>query len=74
MNTAIVIALEEAFPAPMLPESVNEALFQAANEVAAQWAGILTAMGQNPSENAALQALHDRIATAANKSIGGGNG
>ena len=70
MNTAIVIALEEAFPAPIVPESVNEALFDAATEIARQWAMLLSAMGQDPSENSSLKVINARLENAA--SIRGG--
>lgn len=64
MNTAILLALAEAFPEPVVPESINDALLQASLDVADQWEKLLTALGQDPSDNPALSHLRQRIGAA----------
>ncbi len=57
MNAEIVSTLEEKYPKPVEPESVNERLADAAFAVAASWTAALKAIGQDPSTNKPLQSL-----------------
>lgn len=63
-NTEIVIALEEAFPEPIVPETVNERLLLAAKELMGDWSNVLASLGQDPTLNAALQNLTRQISEA----------
>ncbi|MDB5522807.1 MAG: Arc family DNA-binding protein [Rhizobium sp.] len=74
MNTAIIMLLEEAFPASIEPESVNQALLTASQNVAIQWADLLRAIGQDPCQNAALKNLNSSIADAEKFDGGGSHG
>lgn len=64
VNAEIVHTLAEAYPAPVEPESVNEALKDAALEVLDGWEAVLRATGQDPSENEALERLKLKIQEA----------
>lgn len=57
MNSAIVFVLDRAFPKPIEPESLNEALKDAAQEVLTDWSAVVKATGQDPEQNAALARL-----------------
>lgn len=61
MNTAVVIALEEAFPAPLVEESINGALLQAAENVVRQWSDLLGSIGQEPESNKTLMDLKEQL-------------
>lgn len=61
MSTAIIMTLEQAFPAPIEPETVNDGLLTAAKDVAVQWAALLSAIGQDPAKNDALSTLLEKL-------------
>lgn len=67
VNSEIVIALEEKYPAPLHPETVNEALVSASSALLDDWSKMLHALGQSATENPRYTALADAIAAAAKK-------
>ncbi|MDR6431289.1 Arc family DNA-binding protein [Brucella pseudogrignonensis] len=60
-NALILETLEAAFPAPVVPESINERLLLAAKELLVDWQMAVTALGQSPLQNAALVKLQKSI-------------
>lgn len=64
VNSEIVSALATAFPPPLVPESVNEALFDAASAVLSDWSKTLEAFGQDPSSNPRVASLSAALAAA----------
>lgn len=64
MNTEVILALEAAFPAPAVPESVNEAMFAAASAVLDDWGQMLAAIGQDPATNPKIEALANALKAA----------
>lgn len=64
MNKEIITTLAEAYPAPVEPESPNEALRKAAEEVMGGWSDALRAMGADPETNEALNRLRAKIEDA----------
>lgn len=57
MNTKIVRTLEEAFPQPIEPESINANLRFVASEILVKWADMLAAIGEIPGQNPELTRL-----------------
>lgn len=51
VNSEIVAALAAAYPAPVEPESINEALLDASQAILADWSRTLEAIGQDPESN-----------------------
>lgn len=64
LQSEIVTALEAAYPAPIEPESVNEAMLDAAQAVLDDWTRMLGALGQKPEDNPRVAALADAVAKA----------
>ena len=64
LTSEIVFTLTETYPAPIEPESINEALLEAAQEVAEKWASVLATLGQSPDDNQPLQRLMERLEKA----------
>lgn len=65
MNAEVVLALAAAYPEPTAPESVNQALLDAASAVLADWSATISALGQNPSDNQRISTLSSAIQRAA---------
>jgi len=63
-NAEITSALEEKYPAPIEPESLNKQLALAAQGVIDAWSAALSALGQDPKQNTQLTRLEDTLAKA----------
>jgi len=64
VNGEIVAVLSQAYPAANDPESVNEAMLDAAQAVLDDWTRTLGALGQKPEDNPRVAALVDAVAKA----------
>jgi uncharacterized protein (DUF1778 family) len=64
MNSEVVATLDEKYPAPPEPESLNERLADAAMAVAGEWTVALKALGQEPRSNVKLKKLMDALSEA----------
>lgn len=65
MNAEIVSVLIAAYPRPIEPESINQAMLDAASAVLADWSATISALGQNPAENQRISTLSSAIQRAA---------
>lgn len=60
-NAEITSALEEKYPKPPEPESLNKALALAARDVMGAWSEALQALGQDPKGNEKLSRLSQAL-------------
>lgn len=57
MNAEIIATLEKEYPAPIEPETPNEAVISAATAVLNDWEEMLRAIGQDPYANVKFAGL-----------------
>lgn len=61
VNAEITSTLEEKYPKPVEPESLNKALALAARDVMGAWSEALQALGQDPKGNEKLSRLSQAL-------------